>query len=263
EAGMVTEGERSDPCLTERDAHHLLYILDLTLVTTWLSVGHDMALGWCGESDARIPVILTRYAIKRLKPSLKRHWYLWMYQGEVFANVVLRRAGDNFQALFTDGTVWVTLFWRLRTYDHKISLTHSLSSLLGPARSEQGGFSCGVRREADKGICFMWFAVNGQREIGNYCSDIIFRKLITHSVRNRFNNSKDLIFCNLKLITGKKALADGGLTEYGMDEINKTRCGVLIGSGAWKGRDPKGRVTSDIGDVVQWQTDTNIFTVDI
>ncbi|GJV15498.1 3-oxoacyl-[acyl-carrier-protein] synthase II, chloroplastic-like protein [Tanacetum coccineum] len=33
------------------------------------------------------------------------------------------------------------------------------------------------------------------------------------------------------LTAGKKALADGGLTEDGMEEINKTRRGVLIGSG--------------------------------
>lgn len=33
------------------------------------------------------------------------------------------------------------------------------------------------------------------------------------------------------LTAGKKALADGGLTEDGMEEIDKTRCGVLIGSG--------------------------------
>lgn len=33
------------------------------------------------------------------------------------------------------------------------------------------------------------------------------------------------------LTAGKKALADGGLTVDGMEEIDKTRCGVLIGSG--------------------------------
>ncbi|GJU03996.1 cell division protein FtsZ homolog 2-2, chloroplastic-like protein, partial [Tanacetum coccineum] len=38
---------------------------------------------YSGESDARIPVTSTRYAIKRLKPSLKTQWYPWMYQGEV------------------------------------------------------------------------------------------------------------------------------------------------------------------------------------
>lgn len=32
------------------------------------------------------------------------------------------------------------------------------------------------------------------------------------------------------LIAGKKALADGGITEDLMNELNKTRCGVLIGS---------------------------------
>ncbi|GKD12678.1 3-oxoacyl-[acyl-carrier-protein] synthase II, chloroplastic-like protein, partial [Tanacetum coccineum] len=32
------------------------------------------------------------------------------------------------------------------------------------------------------------------------------------------------------LTAGKKALADGGLTEDGLEEINKTRRGVLIGS---------------------------------
>ncbi|GKE96204.1 3-oxoacyl-[acyl-carrier-protein] synthase II, chloroplastic-like protein, partial [Tanacetum coccineum] len=33
------------------------------------------------------------------------------------------------------------------------------------------------------------------------------------------------------LTAGKKALVDDGLTEDGMEEINKTRRGVLIGSG--------------------------------
>jgi 3-oxoacyl-[acyl-carrier-protein] synthase II len=32
------------------------------------------------------------------------------------------------------------------------------------------------------------------------------------------------------LTAGKKALADGGITEDVMDELNKTKCGVLIGS---------------------------------
>lgn len=32
------------------------------------------------------------------------------------------------------------------------------------------------------------------------------------------------------LTAGKKALADGGITEDQMDELDKTRCGVLIGS---------------------------------
>lgn len=32
------------------------------------------------------------------------------------------------------------------------------------------------------------------------------------------------------LIAGKKALADGGITEDVMNELNKTRCGVLVGS---------------------------------
>lgn len=32
------------------------------------------------------------------------------------------------------------------------------------------------------------------------------------------------------LTAGKKALADAGITEEAMDELNKTRCGVLIGS---------------------------------
>lgn len=33
------------------------------------------------------------------------------------------------------------------------------------------------------------------------------------------------------LTAGKKALVDGGLTEGQMEEIDKSRCGVLIGSG--------------------------------
>ncbi|XP_076933350.1 3-oxoacyl-[acyl-carrier-protein] synthase II, chloroplastic-like [Bidens hawaiensis] len=33
------------------------------------------------------------------------------------------------------------------------------------------------------------------------------------------------------LVAGKKAVVDGGLTEGGMEKIDKTRCGVLIGSG--------------------------------
>lgn len=32
------------------------------------------------------------------------------------------------------------------------------------------------------------------------------------------------------LTAGKKALADGGVTEDVMGELNKARCGVLIGS---------------------------------
>lgn len=32
------------------------------------------------------------------------------------------------------------------------------------------------------------------------------------------------------LTAGKKALVDGGVTEDVMDELDKTRCGVLIGS---------------------------------
>lgn len=32
------------------------------------------------------------------------------------------------------------------------------------------------------------------------------------------------------LTAGKKALADGGLTEDRMEEIDRKRCGVLIGS---------------------------------
>lgn len=32
------------------------------------------------------------------------------------------------------------------------------------------------------------------------------------------------------LTAGKKALADAGLTDDHMDEIDKTRCGFLIGS---------------------------------
>ncbi|GJW98356.1 hypothetical protein Tco_0180164 [Tanacetum coccineum] len=39
EAGVVTEGEGNDPCLTGRDAHRLLYIVDLMLVTTGISDG--------------------------------------------------------------------------------------------------------------------------------------------------------------------------------------------------------------------------------
>lgn len=33
------------------------------------------------------------------------------------------------------------------------------------------------------------------------------------------------------LTAGKKALADAGVTEDVMDELNKSKCGVLIGSG--------------------------------
>ena len=33
------------------------------------------------------------------------------------------------------------------------------------------------------------------------------------------------------LIAGKKALAYGGVTEDVMNELDKTKCGVLIGSG--------------------------------
>lgn len=32
------------------------------------------------------------------------------------------------------------------------------------------------------------------------------------------------------LIAGKKALADGGITEDIMNELDKSKCGVLIGS---------------------------------
>lgn len=32
------------------------------------------------------------------------------------------------------------------------------------------------------------------------------------------------------LTAGKKALVDGGITEDVMDELNKGKCGVLIGS---------------------------------
>ena len=32
------------------------------------------------------------------------------------------------------------------------------------------------------------------------------------------------------LIAGKKALVDGGITEDIMNELNKQKCGVLIGS---------------------------------
>lgn len=32
------------------------------------------------------------------------------------------------------------------------------------------------------------------------------------------------------LTAGKKALADGGITEDIMDELDKTKCGVVIGS---------------------------------
>ena len=32
------------------------------------------------------------------------------------------------------------------------------------------------------------------------------------------------------LIAGKKALADGGISEDVMDGLNKAKCGVLIGS---------------------------------
>lgn len=32
------------------------------------------------------------------------------------------------------------------------------------------------------------------------------------------------------LTAGKKALADGGITEDVTDELDKSRCGVLIGS---------------------------------
>jgi 3-oxoacyl-[acyl-carrier-protein] synthase II len=33
------------------------------------------------------------------------------------------------------------------------------------------------------------------------------------------------------LTAGKKALADGGITEDVMNALDKTKCGVLIGSG--------------------------------
>lgn len=33
------------------------------------------------------------------------------------------------------------------------------------------------------------------------------------------------------LTAGKKALADGGITEDVMNELDKSKCGVLIGSG--------------------------------
>ncbi|GJY91563.1 photosystem I reaction center subunit VI, chloroplastic [Tanacetum coccineum] len=45
EAGMVTEGERSDPCLTERDAHRFLYVVDLMLLKTGLSGGGTFMSG--------------------------------------------------------------------------------------------------------------------------------------------------------------------------------------------------------------------------
>ncbi|PWA80932.1 peptidase S10, serine carboxypeptidase, Alpha/Beta hydrolase fold protein [Artemisia annua] len=38
---------------------------------------------YSGDTDARIPVTSTRYAIKRLNTSVKTSWYPWMYQGEV------------------------------------------------------------------------------------------------------------------------------------------------------------------------------------
>ncbi|PWA62163.1 peptidase S10, serine carboxypeptidase, Alpha/Beta hydrolase fold protein [Artemisia annua] len=38
---------------------------------------------YSGDTDARIPVTSTRYAIKKLKPSVKTQWYPWMYQDEV------------------------------------------------------------------------------------------------------------------------------------------------------------------------------------
>lgn len=35
------------------------------------------------------------------------------------------------------------------------------------------------------------------------------------------------------LTVGKKALADGGITHDKMDELNKEKCGILIGSVGW------------------------------
>lgn len=48
-------------------------------------------------------------------------------------------------------------------------------------------------------------------------------------VAPKFSRRMDKFMLYL-LTAGKKALADGGITEDVMNELNKTKCGVLIGS---------------------------------
>ncbi|KAM0008662.1 putative carboxypeptidase D [Helianthus debilis subsp. tardiflorus] len=41
-----------------------------------------------GDTDGRVPVTSSRYAINKLQTSVKTPWYPWMYQGEVGGYVV-------------------------------------------------------------------------------------------------------------------------------------------------------------------------------
>ncbi|KAK1431217.1 hypothetical protein QVD17_14516 [Tagetes erecta] len=43
---------------------------------------------YSGDTDGRVPVTASRYAINKLKTSVKIPWYPWMYQGEVGGYVV-------------------------------------------------------------------------------------------------------------------------------------------------------------------------------
>ncbi|KAK1431218.1 hypothetical protein QVD17_14517 [Tagetes erecta] len=53
------------------------------LMTTGISVWF-----YSGDTDGRVPVTASRYAINKLKTSVKIPWYPWMYQGEVGGYVV-------------------------------------------------------------------------------------------------------------------------------------------------------------------------------
>ncbi|GKB96482.1 3-oxoacyl-[acyl-carrier-protein] synthase II, chloroplastic-like protein, partial [Tanacetum coccineum] len=176
--------------------------------------------------------------------------------------IVLRRAGDNFQALFTDGnllSIYSTIVYTIDGTGYggmglwqEFARAYSVSGFCDTRWSH----FIRVRREVSKVVSVVEcvvrrikaFALCGSQSytpiiITTYAQmscrylvfELNFRRVVVtgNGVETPIGRNPDEYYNNM--LEGKKALADGGLTEYGMDEINKTRCGVLIGSGgSWQ-----------------------------
>ncbi|KAH1147764.1 hypothetical protein GLYMA_15G181500v4 [Glycine max] len=65
-----------------------------------------------------------------------------------------------------------------------------------------------------------------------FCTCLVatWRNHLVATWRKHLPNSNLVKHCNLVPRSGKKALVDGGITQDIMDELNKQKCGILIGS---------------------------------
>ncbi|GJX01233.1 3-oxoacyl-[acyl-carrier-protein] synthase II, chloroplastic-like protein isoform X1 [Tanacetum coccineum] len=120
----------------------------------------------------------------------------------------------------------------------KVSFKHIRRGLCSHTLNSGMGVETPIGRNPDEYYDNLLEGVSGISEIESFdCSNYPTRiageiKSFTTDGMVKPKLSKRLDKFMLYMLTaGKKALADGGLTEDGMEEINKTRCGVLIGSG--------------------------------